>query len=49
MQDQIDFINSYAPEHLILNVKNEDLFLDKIVNSGSVFTGPTPESAGDYA
>ena len=50
VQDQIDFINSYAPEHLILNVKNEDLFLDKIVNSGSVFIGPyTPESAGDYA
>ncbi|MGB2129307.1 MAG: histidinol dehydrogenase [Flavicella sp.] len=50
VKDQIDFINSYAPEHLILNVKNENLFLDKIVNSGSVFIGPyTPESAGDYA
>jgi len=48
--DQIDFINEYAPEHLILNVQNEDLYLDRIVNSGSVFIGPyTPESAGDYA
>ncbi|MEI6866166.1 histidinol dehydrogenase [Flavicella sp.] len=48
--NQIDFINEYAPEHLILNVQNEDLFLDRIVNSGSVFIGPyTPESAGDYA
>jgi histidinol dehydrogenase len=48
--DQIDFINEYAPEHLILNVQNENLYLDRIVNSGSVFIGPyTPESAGDYA
>jgi len=50
LKDQIDFINEYAPEHLILNVKNEDLYLDRIVNSASVFIGPyTPESAGDYA
>lgn len=48
--EQIDFINAYAPEHLILNVQNENLYLDRIVNSGSVFIGPyTPESAGDYA
>ena len=50
LKDQIDFINEYAPEHLILNVQNEELYLDRIVNSGSVFIGPyTPESAGDYA
>ena len=48
--DQIDFINEYAPEHLILNVQNENLYLDRIVSAGSVFIGPyTPESAGDYA
>jgi histidinol dehydrogenase len=48
--NQIDFINEYAPEHLILNVQNENLYLDRIINSGSVFIGPyTPESAGDYA
>jgi|TARA_B110000305_G_C19457953_1_gene652227 histidinol dehydrogenase len=47
---QIDFINEYAPEHLILNVENEDAYLDNIINSGSVFIGAyTPESAGDYA
>ena len=47
---QIDFINEYAPEHLILNVVDEDVYLDKIINSGSVFIGAnTPESAGDYA
>jgi len=50
LQDRIDFINEYAPEHLILNVVDESLYLDKIINSGSVFIGPyTPESAGDYA
>ena len=47
---QNELINEYAPEHLILNVLNEDVYLDKIVNAGSVFIGPlTPESAGDYA
>ncbi|WP_139959059.1 histidinol dehydrogenase [Flavicella sediminum] len=50
LKDQIDFINDYAPEHLILNVVNEDLYLDRIMSAGSVFIGPyTPESAGDYA
>ncbi|NJB83984.1 histidinol dehydrogenase [Wenyingzhuangia aestuarii] len=48
--DQNELINAYAPEHLILNVLNEDVYLSEIVNAGSVFIGPlTPESAGDYA
>ncbi|MGY5356080.1 histidinol dehydrogenase [Wenyingzhuangia sp. IMCC45467] len=48
--DQNELINEYAPEHLILNVLNEDVYLSEIVNAGSVFIGPlTPESAGDYA
>ena len=46
----IDFINEYAPEHLIIQVKNEDFYLNNISNAGSVFIGNyTPESAGDYA
>lgn len=46
----IDFINLYAPEHYIVNVKNESFFIDNIVSAGSVFIGNyTPESAGDYA
>lgn len=50
LNDQIDFINEYAPEHLILNVDDEIIYLDRIINSGSVFIGAyTPESAGDYA
>jgi histidinol dehydrogenase len=48
--DAIDFINEYAPEHLILNTKKADLYVDKIANAGSVFIGGySPEAAGDYA
>jgi len=46
----IDLINSYAPEHLILNVENSEDYKDDIINAGSVFLGNlTPESVGDYA
>ena len=46
----IDMINEYAPEHLILMVKDPDQVSDKIINAGSVFLGNySPESAGDYA
>lgn len=46
----LDFVNDYAPEHLIISTRNDDYFLDKIENAGSVFIGNyTPESAGDYA
>ena len=47
---QIEIINQYAPEHLIINTKDYLTFVDKITNAGSVFLGSlTPESAGDYA
>lgn len=46
----VDFINEYAPEHLIVAVNDEGEYLDEIINAGSVFIGMyTPESAGDYA
>ncbi|WP_298506506.1 histidinol dehydrogenase [uncultured Maribacter sp.] len=49
-QTAIDLINEYGPEHYILCVSNEDIFLNQIKNAGSVFIGNyTPESAGDYA
>jgi len=48
--DALDFINEYAPEHLIICSKNETYFVNGIQNAGSVFIGNfTPESAGDYA
>lgn len=50
IDDALDFINDYAPEHYIINVKNEDYCISKLVSAGSVFLGNyTPESAGDYA
>ena len=48
--DLVDLINEYAPEHLILSVKNYNELGEKIINTGSVFLGNySPESAGDYA
>jgi len=49
-QTLIDFVNLYAPEHLIINTSNYELLAEKVINAGSVFMGSyTPESAGDYA
>eukprot|EP00668_Euglena_longa_P046202 GGOE01061886.1.p1 GENE.GGOE01061886.1~~GGOE01061886.1.p1 ORF type:complete len:442 (-),score=185.36 GGOE01061886.1:277-1563(-) len=42
--------NAYAPEHLILQVKDVEVVADKVTNAGSVFLGNySPESVGDYA
>ena len=50
MNEAMEMINLYAPEHLILQVEELDAMVAKVVNAGSVFIGPyTPESAGDYA
>ncbi len=49
-ESAINLINEYGPEHFIVCVENEDFYLRKIQNAGSVFVGNyTPESAGDYA
>jgi histidinol dehydrogenase len=46
----IDFVNEYAPEHLIISARNDNVLADKIINAGSVFLGHySPEAAGDYA
>ncbi len=50
MDDSIDLVNQYAPEHLIIACKDAEKIADKIVNAGSVFIGNySPESTGDYA
>ncbi|CAH0056624.1 unnamed protein product [Clonostachys solani] len=42
--------NDYAPEHLILQIKDAEKVVDKVMNAGSVFIGEwTPESVGDYS
>ena len=50
LEDRIDFANTYAPEHLIIECREPWKVADAITAAGSVFVGPyTPESAGDYA
>lgn len=50
MDEAVELTNTYAPEHLILEVKDYISIAEKITNVGSVFLGSlTPESAGDYA
>lgn len=50
LQAAFDFSNQYAPEHLILNIKDAEYYTTKIQNAGSVFLGAySPESVGDYA
>ena len=50
LKDCLDFSNTWAPEHLIINTGNSRELAEGVVNAGSVFIGPySCESAGDYA
>ncbi len=50
LEQAFTFSNEYAPEHLIVNMRDAEHHTDKINNAGSVFLGSlTPESVGDYA
>lgn len=41
--------NDYAPEHLILQIREPRRVIAKIKNAGAIFVGPyTPETMGDY-
>lgn len=45
----IEVSNAYAPEHLILALREPDRWLDQVSAAGSVFLGDnTPEALGDY-
>lgn len=49
-KDATNFVNEYAPEHLIINTRNVDEIAVQITNAGSVFLGNySPEAVGDYA
>lgn len=49
-EDILDFANEYAPEHLIISMRDPWSVADKVVAAGSIFIGNySPESAGDYA
>ena len=50
LENVIELINEYAPEHLIIAARDADKIGANIFNAGSVFLGNfSPESAGDYA
>jgi histidinol dehydrogenase len=50
LQDAIELVNAYAPEHLIIACKDEEVVGEQVINAGSVFLGNySPESVGDYA
>jgi histidinol dehydrogenase len=47
--EAIEIANRYAPEHLILQIRDARAWLEHVQTAGSVFIGPwTPESVGDY-
>ena len=49
-EEAFDFLNAYAPEHLIIASEKAEILSKLVRNAGSVFLGNySPESAGDYA
>ncbi|KAM7209392.1 Histidinol dehydrogenase domain containing protein [Naviculisporaceae sp. PSN 640] len=50
VEEAMEISNQYAPEHLILQIKDAEKVVDQVMNAGSVFIGEwTPESVGDYS
>lgn len=50
VEEAMRLSNEYAPEHLILQLKDAASVVDLVENAGSVFIGEwTPESVGDYS
>jgi histidinol dehydrogenase len=50
IEECIELINEYAPEHLIICCTNAEEIAEQVINAGSVFIGNySPESVGDYA
>jgi histidinol dehydrogenase len=49
LEDAFAISNDYAPEHLILALREPRAWLDRVQAAGSVFLGDdTPEALGDY-
>lgn len=50
MDEAMELVNAYAPEHLIICCADAERLAEQVVNAGSVFVGNySPESVGDYA
>ena len=49
LAEAVAISNDYAPEHLILNVREPRALLPTVENAGSIFLGAwSPEAVGDY-
>ncbi|HLS44274.1 MAG TPA: histidinol dehydrogenase [Ornithinicoccus sp.] len=49
LPEAFDLSNDYAPEHLILALREPDAWVDRVERAGSVFLGDwAPETLGDY-
>jgi histidinol dehydrogenase len=49
LQTAFDIANSYAPEHLLLQIQEPRAWLPRVTAAGAVFLGPwSPETMGDY-
>lgn len=49
LDDALDFSNEYAPEHLLIDVRNPRKYLGGVTSAGSVFLGPCSSVPfGDY-
>jgi histidinol dehydrogenase len=49
LQTAFDIANEYAPEHLLLQIREPRAWLPKVTAAGAVFLGNwSPESMGDY-
>ena len=49
MQDAIDFVNEYAPEHLEVQVRDPFALLPRLKHAGEILIGPyTPFCVGNY-
>lgn len=50
MDEAMELVNAYAPEHLIICCADAEALAEQVINAGSVFIGNySPESVGDYA
>lgn len=50
IEEAVRLSNVYAPEHLILQVRDAAKVVDMVEHAGSIFVGAwTPESVGDYS
>ena len=49
IQEGVDLVNDFAPEHLEVLTEEPFQMLNQIRNAGAIFLGPnTPEPVGDY-